>query len=139
MSVFFGGEYFAGGFFANLPAETIPSGGGSSSAHTGRVQYTRATGRLKFELPALARQPKKKAKKLEPAQVETAAVESLAAVASSLEVPTLPPYAMELIEAYRQIIENRRLQDAERERRMIQAFLDMQDEEEAVELLLMGM
>ena len=137
MSVFFGGEYFAGGFFASLPVEQVTGGGSGPSQ--GRVQYTRGTGKLKFELPALARQPKKKAKKLEPAQVEEAAIDSLAAVATSMELPGLPPYAMELIEAYRAIIENRRLQDEERERRMIASFVEMQDEEEAIELLLMGM
>ena len=138
MSVFFGGTYFDGGFFAELPT-AVTGGSGSSVQGSRRVQYTRGTGKLKFELPALARQPKKKEKKLEPAQVEEAAIDSLAAVATSLELPGLPPYAMELIEAYRAIIENRRLQDAERERRMIQAFVDMQDEEEAIELLLMGL
>ena len=134
MSVFFGGECFGGGFFAELPVAIVP-GGGSSTSH-GRAQYSRGTGRLKFELPVLARKPPRKAKKLRPEQIEEAAVDSLAAVASNLELPGLPPYALGLIDAYKAIIENQRLQDAERERRMVAAFLEMQDEEETIELLL---
>lgn len=139
MSVFFGGEFFAGGFFANLPVDAPTGGGGSSAARTEHAQYTRGTGKLKFELPKLAKRPKRKAKRLEPEQVDEAAADSLVAIARSLEIQELPPYALALVDEYRQIIENRRLRDAERERRMIASFLEMQEEEETIELLLMGM
>ena len=113
------------------PEVTQSTGGGSYN------QYSRATGRLKFEIPRLPLRPKPKGKKKqEPEQV---AADSLQYIAEQLKLPESPPYADELLALFVDLIEKQKqLTERQRQREMVAAFLEMEEMEAEAELLLLA-
>jgi hypothetical protein len=130
---FFNGPFFNGNFFNGTAPEpeATPTGGGSYN------QYSRATGRLKFEIPRLPLRPKPKGKKKqEPEQV---AADSLQYIAEQLKLPENPPYADELLALFVDLIEKQKqLTERQRQREMVAAFLEMEEMEAEAELLLLA-